>query len=492
MESADTGDLKSPPRGCGFEPRPGHRAPAPRPGAPAPRPGAPSPRATLVEPTAPPTTPRAVLTLLLAPLLAACQGRAEPALELLAGLGEGLAFAAMLVGLTALAFVLTLWILFALTCRRGSPSLGLALVLAALHVAAALAAALDGDPITPWLVAATALPGLALGVALRRAAWVRLVLALALPALVALALLLRPRPLEALPAQPVEAASAFGHACVRLADGRVACVGDDATSSRRPYLVRGIDDALALAAAYDLTCARRQRAPVTCWGQTLRPTPGERTALWPVPDSTDTAALALGRAQLVLLAADGALRGFPGPLPEGLHHARLLAAHPDDEGSFAALDAAGALWLWRHDGPALESVLRVPDVGDAAALAVADEDQACVLRPAGAVECFAAPERPGEPIRRRLLPDLHADHLVALDDPFDTFCARRSADGVVLCWAGDEDPRTPADLPVATALQSTASALCDARPAGLRCAPSSSTRGLEDTLAVLLALPVAE
>lgn len=432
---------------------------------------------------------------------AGCQGRGEPALELVAGIGEGLAVAAMLVALATLLIYLGVWGIFVATWRRGAPSRVVALLLTGAHGAVAIGLGAEEDPAAPWILATAVLPALAVGVSLRRGRWVTLGVAAAIVAALALATALQPRELRELPSPIVEVAAAFTHACARLDDGAVICTGSDADGQRGDGAgddfaissVADLDDATAITAALGLTCALRADAPPVCWGGATLPAPGDPTRPWPLPGAAaGTLALALTPAQILALGPDHSLHGWPRSLPPGLSQARHIAAEPGSHGALAAIDLEGTLWIWEQRDPPIEGLHQLPGFAGAIALARGDDGHACVLLGDGAVECVDAADDlrggAGELTRTRS-PELRADQLVALDDPFDTFCARQR-DGLVLCWAAGSPPQSPPDMAMATALRSTATALCDARPAGVRCVPISETWGLDSELERLLALPV--
>lgn len=76
------------------------------------------------------------------------------------------------------------------------------------------------------------------------------------------------------------------HACALLPEGKVACWGDNQVGQlgdttreprARPVLVRGLDDAEALAAGADHTCALRKGGAVACWGRNARGALGDGT-----------------------------------------------------------------------------------------------------------------------------------------------------------------------------------------------------------------------
>lgn len=414
---------------------------------------------------------RGLRAVVVALLLAGCDGRGGQAVEKFGEAMRTIAMILLAIAAVGAALYLAVWARWIVTWRRGQASWMAAATLVLVH-ALALAAAGDApdEPAYAILWWTAPLPALALGIAAASRWSVRLALAAAVA--VGLCLLpARARRLDALPGPIVELAVGPIHACVVLQTGEVVCAGDPATTcraprSRYPGRIDGVRDADAVFAMYGATCVRHREGPIQCCGDGLPEAPrsGER---WPLPVGGPGTALVLTPTQVLARTGED-LRGWPHPLPEGLTGARAIAGEEGIETHFAAVDRAGVLWMWRQKGAAVERLARSPGLVDAAEVAVHGRTGACVRREGGAVRCFPWPdERGGEPFE---VTGLRAAQLVALDDPFDSFCAREVG-GAVVCWTEAQPPRPHPDFPAATRLVSLDSALCDVA-ARVRCVPA--------------------
>lgn len=444
-----------------------------------------------------PTTrgPRAVGALLAT--LAACDGRgAAIAGQVAEGFGEAMrtiAIILMVFAALVAAVYVAVWVRLIVTWRRGQASRVAAVTLVGVHALGLMAAGASPDePIYPALWWTAPLPALALGIAAASRWPVRLAVAAAVTVTLCL-LPARAVRLRVLPAPIVDVSVGPLHACAALLNGEVVCVGDPAATCREPYAsypgkVDALKGADAVFAVYGATCVRRREGPVECCGAGLPEAP-ETGGRWTLPVGGPGSALVVTSKQ-VLARTGEALRGWPHPLPEGLTGARAIAGEQAIETHFAAVDRAGVLWMWRQNGAAIERLARFPGLVDAAEVAVHRRTGACVRREGGAVACFPWPDERGEPFE---VNGVRAVQLVALDDAFDSFCAR-AADGVVVCWEDDARPRPEErpfrprpfrPLPLAARLVAVDAALCDV--AGrVRCVPAGSE--LDGPLRELLAL----
>jgi alpha-tubulin suppressor-like RCC1 family protein len=131
-----------------------------------------------------------------------------------------------------------------------------------------------------------------------------------------------PRPLPALPSRPLTVVDGgfLGHHCALLADGHVRCwsasnrhgeVGDGTMAARpEPVEVKGLDDAVELAALGPRTCARRRTGAVVCWGENRAgeigsPVLGDHPAPVQVEGIDDATRLILGPARTCALRRAG-------------------------------------------------------------------------------------------------------------------------------------------------------------------------------------------
>jgi alpha-tubulin suppressor-like RCC1 family protein len=206
------------------------------------------------------------------------------------------------------------------------------------------------------------------------------------------------------------------HGCALLAEGTVACWGDNSLAqlgngpgeaSPLPRLVQGIEDAVAIAAAEETTCVVTQRATAECWGGMLeqflpQPGPTELPGLQGVVD------VALGslRTEVYALTSDGQVYTWGEPIGTGSGVAELQAgpvipgAVELDAGSFhlCARTDTGQVLCWGRSNsygalgrsPSFErsaEPLLIDDWSDVVALG-AGQDHNCVVRADGSVWCW--------------------------------------------------------------------------------------------------------
>lgn len=429
---------------------------------------------------------------------AGCQGRGVAALERFAGGLEetldALALVAMVLAALVLVLYALLWWLFVASLRAGGRPRVVSALLVFMHGSALLAAGDEpGEPALRILQISAVLPALALALGWAERAWVRgLVFAGAMAA--TLLLPARRAPMTGLPARIVAVSSAFQHACAALADGRVACAGlSGAAPEERgfdwdPALVDGIEDAAEIHTASGLSCALRRGGGAVCWGGAdWAPAPFDAPGVRPLPGGEAATVLAMNGAGVLTLTGER-LGMWPSALPAGLTAARAIAASGSIDGWFAAIDLEGSVWTWQFVDRALAQVVRVDDVPGATQVAIQDEGAVCLLVADGAVHCLERPEdgRPGVHVH---VPEVVTGAVVAIDDAFDSFCAR-VADGTVRCWSEHAALHVHEGLPRAEGrLSATASALCDLATPRVRCVTTSFE--IDDPLAELLRLPVA-
>lgn len=404
---------------------------------------------------------RALAVLLIAP----CDGRgAAIAGEAANNFGEAMRIVALIMlGLSLLGAALYVWVWVWLvrSWRRGRASLPAAVLLLLSHLAALLLSAEDPE-VHRWFWWTAALPAAALALAVTSRRPLRLAAFAAATAGLCL-LPADPLPMRALPGPIVDLSSAFTHACVLTDRGVPVCAGpaadacgpDRSPSRQGPQPVPGVTDATRVFESSGRRCFLRESGALTCCGGETagaHTTPGP----WTLPVDRPITDLVVTSSQILARTGDD-LHGWPHPLPPGLTHARALAAHEGIDTLFAAVDRAGALWMWRQDGPAVAALARFDGLADAAEVAIQPRTGACVRRTGGAVTCFPWPadDRPPHDIA-----GLRAAQLVALDDSYDRFCARL-ADGAVRCWEGERPPEPFTPMPYATRLVSASSALCD-------------------------------
>lgn len=423
-------------------------------------------------------------------LLAACDGRgARAAGEAANGFAEAMEVVAVgLLVLTAIGagvYVAIWWWWFA-GWRRDRAPWAAAGLLVAIHAAALLLAG-DELEVHRWLWWTAPVPAVALALACAARGSLRVVVGVAATAGLCL-LPAEPPPLRALPGAIVDLSSSFSHACVVLRGGELVCsggvadaCGDRLTALRRgPTRVEGVVDGERVYTAAGVRCVGHRSGTVSCCGGPSPP--ANAMGPWSLPGDRPVSALVLTDEQILARTGDE-LRAWPHPLPAGLRTARAVAASDSSHVRFAVVDRDGGLWMWQQDGAAARDLVRHEGLADAEEVAVQARTGACVRRSGGDVTCFRWPGR-DEPRFER--PGLGAVQLVALDDPYDSFCVRTGA-GAVVCWTEDAAPVPFAALPTATRLVSTHSALCDVA-ARVRCVPVSHE--LDSSLVELLALPV--
>lgn len=432
--------------------------------------------------------------LLLAPLaavIAPCDGTgARIAGEAAEGFAEAMRVVVIvMIVIAAIVAVIyaAIWVHLIRSWRRGQASKPAAVVLVAAHVVALVAAGTEPEePALAILRWTAVLPALALGLAFVRGWPGRAGLAAVVTAGMWL-LPAEPPRIRRLPAPIVDLAVGPVHACAVLANGEVVCVGDAGSTCREPRqfgpgMIEALGDADAVAAIHGLTCVRHRAGPVRCCGDRHIDRPAS-TEPWPLPIGGPGATLVVTQKQVLAQTGDQ-LQGWPNPLPEGLAGVRAIAGEDAIDVHLAAVDHAGVLWIWRQAGQTIERLARFPGVTDAEEVAVHGGTGACVRRRGGAVSCFPWPDSRDEPFE---VAGVRAEQLVALDDSFDSFCAREVG-GAVTCWTEDKPPWPHPELRSATRLVSVDSALCDV---GARARCVQTWRELDGPLEELLALPVA-
>lgn len=302
------------------------------------------------------------------------------------------------------------------------------------------------------------------------------------------------RPLAELPGQIAQLAAEELLACARLTTGQIACFGANWDGQRGdgrehaaefPTLVRGVDDATAIAVGGPVACALRRDHPATCWGgKDDLPVPGDPRLPWLLPGGEVATMLAVSERSVATLGPDHVLRTWPDPPPAGLQRARLLAGdHDFDGGWFCVVEETGALACWQIASRGPREPIRWPDPPPIQALAVdADAELACALTDAGDVRCYDLDD--GRPARA--LDGLGLRMILAADDD-GTFCGQDPA-GRLLCWRGDDPPRELADLRGADALAGGAGAVCGRIGDARRCVQTGARA--HDKAAALLARDV--
>jgi hypothetical protein len=433
---------------------------------------------------------------LAAAAVAGCQGRGIEALEQSAkGLNEALetlAIVMMVIAALGLVVYALLWWSFVATLRAGGRPRVSSAALVFVHGCALLAAGEDtGEPMLMILRISAVLPALALALGWSERVWIRgLVFAAAMAGM--LLLPAHRAPLTRLPAPIVAVSSAFQHACALLADGRVACAGSSGAASGgpkfdwQPALVEGVEDAAEIHTASGLSCALRRGGGAVCWsGADWQRAPFKTPGARPLPGGEAATDLVMNGAGVLTRTGDR-LSMWPHALPAGLTEARAIAANGAIDEWFAAIDLEGVVWTWKFTDGVPAEVVRIRDAPGATQVAIQDEGAVCLLVDGGAVDCREPPDdgQPGKAVR---VPEVVAAEVVAIDDAFDSFCAR-AANGTVRCWSEHQELNVHANLPrVEGRLSATSSALCDTKPR-VRCVTTSFD--LDDSLAELLRMPV--
>lgn len=264
-----------------------------------------------------------------------------------------------------------------------------------------------------------------------------------------------------------------GHTCARKEDGSVWCRGlntygqlGDGTRHERATAarVRGISDAVAVAAGNMFSCALHATGSVSCWGARADAGPGASVALAPevVPGLTDVVAISAGTSHACALTSARRVRCWggnrEGQLGDGTKETRL-----------APVDVVG--------------------VDDAIAVAAGD-DVSCALLGKGGVVCWgqAHPNRRADGLSASPLTAsrvIGADDAVALSQGFLHTCILRKS-GAVACWGwlgqstaeARSAPTDVAGIAGAVRIAAGSGARCALLGSGeVRCWGTSNTQG---------------
>ncbi len=276
-------------------------------------------------------------------------------------------------------------------------------------------------------------------------------------------------------AAPVIAVAAGNvHTCALLSSGEVWCWGKNGTGrlgvspksvpfSNTPIPVPGIDDAIAIAAGSDHTCAMRSDGTVWCWGLEERLGNGmtsDITEPTPVSGIDDAVAIAAGLYHTCAVRSNGEVWcwgvNLDGQLGDGTTQFRaeptralgVTDAIAIDAGSrhTCAVRSNGEVWCWGEngDGQLGDGIARfraeptqVSGITDAIAVAVGDK-HTCAMRSDGTVWCWGSNEDgqlgDGGRERSERLPSL-SDAVDVAAGTFHTCAAQR--DGTVWCWGNN-------------------------------------------------------
>jgi alpha-tubulin suppressor-like RCC1 family protein len=225
----------------------------------------------------------------------------------------------------------------------------------------------------------------------------------------------------------VDVAAGSKHTCVARLDGTASCWGDNGKgqlgdgliggSESTPVTVIDLDDAVAVAAGGDFSCAIRADASVVCWGandsgQLGNGSQSASASPVPVADLANVVAIAAGQAHACAIDDEGGVHcwgaGKSGQLGAGtvgsktkpvtvdsLPPARIVAAA---QRSTCALTEAGSVYCWgandlgqlgtgaTNDTPNPSPII-VTNLGDATGLWTG-RNHACASRKTGAVVCW--------------------------------------------------------------------------------------------------------
>jgi alpha-tubulin suppressor-like RCC1 family protein len=205
----------------------------------------------------------------------------------------------------------------------------------------------------------------------------------------------------------------IGYTCVLMENGRVACWGGGtlpvlgngtSSGSSKPAMVRGLADAVQIAAGSNFTCARRRDATVVCWGARGENEGGHALTPVVIEGLSDVADIAIGYSHTCALRNDGTVACW-------------------------GRNANGEL----GDGTVLDSLTPVPatDLRDAAQLAMTMLSS-CARTTDGRVKCwgYRSGDRPDSLVPLEVA---GAAEVSQLDMGMDAACACRS-DGSVFCW----------------------------------------------------------
>jgi alpha-tubulin suppressor-like RCC1 family protein len=253
-------------------------------------------------------------------------------------------------------------------------------------------------------------------------------------------------------APPQRIAAGNGHTCW-LTGGSVACWGangsgqlgqGDERTRNAPALVRGIDDAVDVAAGGSVTCVLRSSGHVSCWGANGSgatcgsPLCGESTEVFGVRDAVR---LAVGGSHACAVLTSGA-----------------LVCWGQGESGQLGVDAGAS----SPDGHPPTVVAGIDDAFGVSA----GSRSTCVLRKNGEVSCFGLDDRgrlgdsrttseddagvPSESKPRGAGPVPGLTDVIALASSGPRTCAARR-DGSVVCWGGLVENTRPGDEKVAPA-----------------------------------------
>jgi hypothetical protein len=247
----------------------------------------------------------------------------------------------------------------------------------------------------------------------------------------------------------IDLAAGVDFACAVLADGRIACWGSDrlgalgdgdAGPSRRPVLVQGIDDAIAITADGDFACALRADGRAACWGKGGYGNLG-------AADTPDRCTTTMG-VEVPCARAPVEITGL----------SRAVAIDANDM-RVCALDGDGRVWCWgrgivgapmpdtctagRNTEPCARTPVAIPGIGDAVEIGLAMQ-ATCYRTRKGRIRCWGQHWNgelgDGKPKQReasRPVDVVGLDDVAQLSASTFGFCARR-AGGEVHCWGDVE------------------------------------------------------
>lgn len=220
--------------------------------------------------------------------------------------------------------------------------------------------------------------------------------------------------------QRVQVVSGMFHTCLRRAGGEVYCLGlnhyrqlGDGTWEPRnlPARVRGVDDAVDIAATEYGACAARRSGRVACWGEHWGPDPADAKGVEGAVDVSVyvSAACAVTRDGRVVcwgapnhgygerVAIDPAeIPGITDAVRVEVGEAGLCVLH-----ACGRISCASSVWEGGGPAPRFARLERIPDLEGARDLAMASyvgaihNRRACALLDTGEITCFVPDSRPG-------------------------------------------------------------------------------------------------